>query len=135
LDGLLRQWRRLLSLLLLGGTRLRPHRAHRRLRARLSADRRGAALRRAPAAEEDPAHRHHRTLRFWVMDDGKLDSLGQTIVSALPGVATGHSMSFGQLTVDVRAEKIVDVVKYLRDDPACRFVNITDVTAVDYPGR
>ncbi|MDU1808027.1 MAG: NADH-quinone oxidoreductase subunit C [Bradyrhizobium sp.] len=36
------------------------------------------------------------------MDDGRLDALGQTIVSALP---------------------------------ACRFVNITDITAVDYPER
>jgi NADH-quinone oxidoreductase subunit C len=69
------------------------------------------------------------------MDDGKLDTLGQTIVSALGGAATGHSVAFGQLTVDVRVEKIVEVVKFLRDDHACRFVNITDVTAVDYPGR
>src|SRR5919198_4461791 len=69
------------------------------------------------------------------MDDGKLDALGQTIVSALPGAATGHSVAFNQLTVTVEAKRIVDVVKYLRDDPACRFVNITDITAVDYPGR
>ena len=69
------------------------------------------------------------------MDDGKLDALGQTIVSALPGAATGHTVAFNQLTVDVEAGKIVEVVKYLRDDPNCRFVNITDVTAVDYPSR
>ena len=69
------------------------------------------------------------------MDDGKLDALGQTIVGALGGAATGHSVAFGQLTIDVKAEKIVDVVKFLRDDQACRFVNITDVTAVDHPSR
>src|ERR1700759_2105414 len=69
------------------------------------------------------------------MDDGKLDALGQTMVSALPGPAISHSIAFNQLTVTVDASKIVDVAKYLRDDPACRFVNITDVTAVDYPGR
>ncbi len=68
------------------------------------------------------------------MDDGKLDALGQTIVSALPGAASGHSVAFDQLTVTVQAEKIVEVVKFLRDDPACRFVSIIDVTAVDYPG-
>src|ERR1700759_2317188 len=71
----------------------------------------------------------------FVMDDGKLDALGQTIVSALPGGATGHSVAFNQLTVTVEASRIVDVVKYLRDDPGCRFVNITDITAVDYPSR
>jgi len=69
------------------------------------------------------------------MDDGKLDALGQTIVSALPGAASAHSVAFGQLTVTVEAGRIVDVVKFLRDDPNCRFVNFTDVTAVDYPGR
>src|SRR5206468_223625 len=107
LDGLLRQWRRLLSLFLLGRARLRPYRADRHLRAGLSAHRGSAALRRAAASEEDPAHRHHRTLRFYVMDDGKLDALGQTIVSALPGAATGHSVAFNQLTVDVEVSKIV----------------------------
>jgi NADH-quinone oxidoreductase subunit C len=69
------------------------------------------------------------------MDDGKLDALGQMIVGALAGVATGHEVAFNQLTVNVQAEKIVDVVRFLRDDPGCRFVNLTDVTAVDYPGR
>ena len=69
------------------------------------------------------------------MDDGKLDAFGQTIVSALGGAATGHSVTFNQLTIDVKAEKIVEVAKYLRDDPACRFINFTDITAVDYPGR
>jgi len=69
------------------------------------------------------------------MDDGKLDALGQTIVSALGGAASAHAVAFNQLTVTVDAMKIVEVMKYLRDDPALRFVNITDVTAVDYPGR
>ncbi|MCP3389350.1 NADH-quinone oxidoreductase subunit C [Bradyrhizobium sp. CCGB12] len=69
------------------------------------------------------------------MDDAKLDALGQTIVSALPGAATGYQVAFNQLTVDVEAARIIEVVKYLRDDPNCRFVNITDVTAVDYPSR
>jgi NADH-quinone oxidoreductase subunit C len=69
------------------------------------------------------------------MDDGRLDALGQTIVGALAGAATGHAVAFNQLTVDVDAARIVDVVRYLRDDPACRFVNLIDVTAVDYPGR
>ena len=69
------------------------------------------------------------------MDDGKLDALGQTIVSALPGAATAHSVALGELTVNVTAEKIVEVVKFLRDDQSCRFINFTDVTAVDYPGR
>jgi NADH-quinone oxidoreductase subunit C len=69
------------------------------------------------------------------MDDGRLDTLGQTIVSALPGAATAHVIAFSQLTVTVLPEKIVDVVRYLRDDPGCRFISLIDVTAVDYPSR
>jgi NADH-quinone oxidoreductase subunit C len=64
-----------------------------------------------------------------------LTSLGEKIVGGLGGKATGYSVAFEQLTVTVQAEAIVDVVRYLRDDPGCRFVNITDITAVDYPGR
>jgi NADH-quinone oxidoreductase subunit C len=69
------------------------------------------------------------------MDDGKLDALGQTIVGALRGAAMAHSVAFNQLTVTVDPSRIVEVVTYLRDDPACRFVSFTDVTAVDYPER
>jgi NADH-quinone oxidoreductase subunit C len=64
-----------------------------------------------------------------------LNTLGEKIVGGLGGSAIGHSIAFDQLTVTVQAEKIVEIVKYLRDEPSLRFINITDVTAVDYPGR
>jgi NADH-quinone oxidoreductase subunit C len=64
-----------------------------------------------------------------------LDALGETIIGALPGAALEHVVAFGQLNVSVKAERIVDVVRHLRDDPALRFVSFIDVTAVDYPGR
>src|SRR3954470_1701162 len=69
------------------------------------------------------------------MDDGRLDTLGQTIVGALPGAAAGSSITFNQPTVTLLPEKIIDVVRHLRDDPGCRFISLIDVTAVDYPGR
>ena len=65
----------------------------------------------------------------------KLAELGKSIKVALSGAVTGYEVAFEQLTVSVEAEKIVDVVKFLRDDPGCRFLSFTDVTAVDYPGR
>ena len=65
----------------------------------------------------------------------KLAELGETIKASLPDVVTGYTIAFEQLTVAVDVSKIVDVVKFLRDDPGCRFVNFIDVTAVDYPGR
>src|SRR6202011_1420752 len=69
------------------------------------------------------------------MDDLRLDTLGQTIVSALGGAAKGHSLSFSQLSVTVDLSRIVEVMRFLRDDPGCRFISFIDVTAVDYPGR
>ena len=50
------------------------------------------------------------------MDDGRLDALGQTIVGALAGAASGHSVAFNQLTVDVDAARIVDVVSRIDQD-------------------
>ena len=64
-----------------------------------------------------------------------LSSLGDTIKAALPGAVTGASVAFGDLTVMVEALRIVEIVRFLRDDPGCRFVSFIDVTAVDYPGR
>jgi NADH-quinone oxidoreductase subunit C len=69
------------------------------------------------------------------MDDGKLDALGQTIVSALPGATTGHTVAFNQLTIEAEVDRIIEVATYLRDDPNCRFISFTDITAVDYPER
>ena len=69
------------------------------------------------------------------MDDGKLDALGQTIVSALrarPPVIRWRSTSSPSTSRPRRSSRSSSI---LRDDPGCRFVNFTDVTAVDYPGR
>ena len=68
------------------------------------------------------------------MDD-TLDRLGQSIRTALPGAVTGHEVKVGELTLTANAADIVKVATFLRDDPACQFVNIIDVTAVDWPGR
>ena len=67
--------------------------------------------------------------------DETLQRLGETIAGALAGAVTGHSIAYGELTIDARASDIVKVVTHLRDDPSCEFVNIIDVTAVDWPSR
>lgn len=69
------------------------------------------------------------------MDDARLDALGQTIVGALPGAVLGHAVEVGELNIAVDLSRIVDVARFLKTDSRCRFVNIIDVTAVDYPGR
>jgi NADH-quinone oxidoreductase subunit C len=68
------------------------------------------------------------------MDD-TLDRLGQTIKNALGDSVTGYAVARDELTVNAKAEDLIKIVTFLRDDPACQFINIIDVTAVDWPSR
>src|SRR5690242_11027881 len=70
-----------------------------------------------------------------MMTSEQLEDFGRKIAAALPGAVTGQTVAYGELTIDARASDIVKVVTHLRDDPACEFVNIIDVTAVDWPSR
>jgi NADH-quinone oxidoreductase subunit C len=70
-----------------------------------------------------------------MMDDAKLTSLGEMIAAALQGTVRVDGVEHGVLVLHTEADKIVDIARFLRDDSRCRFVNFTDVTAVDYPGR
>src|SRR5690606_29523336 len=67
--------------------------------------------------------------------DETLRELGEQIAQALPGAVTAHRVVFGELTIEAEAAKVIEVVKFLRDDPRCQFVNIIDVCGVDYPSR
>jgi NADH-quinone oxidoreductase subunit C len=67
--------------------------------------------------------------------DEMLDRLGATIKNALPASVTGYEVAYGELAVTVQAADIVKVATFLRDDAACQFVSIIDITAVDRPSR
>lgn len=64
-----------------------------------------------------------------------LTELGEKIVAALPGAISGFAIAFGELTLFAKAAETVKVATFLRDDPACQFSCIIDITAVDWPGR
>jgi NADH-quinone oxidoreductase subunit C len=67
--------------------------------------------------------------------DEMLDRLGATIKDALGESVAAYEVAFGELAVTVKAADIVKVATFLRDDAACQFINIIDVTAVDWPSR
>src|SRR5215468_138533 len=96
LDGLLRERRRLLPLLLFGRARLRPHRAGRHLRPGLPADGRGAALRRASAPEQDLADQHDRALMAT-----KIETLATALPEALGGALQTVTTALGEVTAVV----------------------------------
>jgi NADH-quinone oxidoreductase subunit C len=68
------------------------------------------------------------------MDD-ELRQMGDAIAAALPGKIESASIAYGELTLAAKADRLVEIVTYLRDDPSCLFVCFIDLTAVDYPTR
>jgi NADH-quinone oxidoreductase subunit C len=65
----------------------------------------------------------------------ELEALGAKVGAALPGAVSEVKVAFGELTLTVVRDRWLDVARLLRDDADCLFVNIIDVTAVDYPER
>jgi NADH-quinone oxidoreductase subunit C len=69
------------------------------------------------------------------MADEALFDLGEHIARASKGGVRGFNVAHSELNVDVDAERIVAVMKFLRDDKKCQFINFIDVCGVDYPTR
>jgi NADH-quinone oxidoreductase subunit C len=64
-----------------------------------------------------------------------LSALGEHIAAKLGPAVTGHSVTFGELTINAEAAEINTVLTFLRDDPECRFVCFIDICGADYPAR
>lgn len=67
-------------------------------------------------------------------DEG-LREIGEHIVALRGDDVTEWSIEFGELTLMAALDRIVPLLKFLRDDPNCRFVVPIDICGVDYPGR
>src|SRR5882757_9066696 len=67
--------------------------------------------------------------------DETLDRLGASIKVGLAASVTGYEVARGELTLFAKAADIVKVATFLRDDAACHFNCIIDITAIDWPGR
>ena len=64
-----------------------------------------------------------------------LEDLGAHIKSSMTSAIGDVSVDFGELTINARAEQIVAVITFLRDDPRGRFTTLVDICGVDYPER
>lgn len=60
-----------------------------------------------------------------------LDRLAEVHPEAITHTHSQH----GDETAVVKRESLLAVVKFLRDDPACRMEMLTDLTVVDYLGK
>ncbi|MGF1500518.1 MAG: NADH-quinone oxidoreductase subunit C [Paracoccaceae bacterium] len=68
------------------------------------------------------------------MDDA-LSELGEMIATALPDEVDAQTVSHGELTVSTTVSGLRAVVRHLRENEACGFTTLIDLTAVDYPDR
>ena len=67
--------------------------------------------------------------------DLALKDLGEYITGQLPKDVASFDLRLGELCLNARADGIVRVLSFLRDDVNCRFKQLVDVCGVDYPER
>jgi NADH-quinone oxidoreductase subunit C len=70
-----------------------------------------------------------------VAADEAMAALSDTARARFSGDVLAHRIAFGELTLTVRAERIVEVLRTLRDDADFRFHQLTDLCGADYPNR
>ncbi|MCA0434327.1 MAG: NADH-quinone oxidoreductase subunit C [Proteobacteria bacterium] len=65
----------------------------------------------------------------------KLQAIAERVTAQLGSAVVGTSLAYGELNIEAEAARINDVLRFLRDDAECRFVNFIDIAGVDYPER
>ena len=68
-------------------------------------------------------------------DSNALRDLGDHIAARLSGAVLDSQLALGELTIQVPAERIVEVMTFLRDDARCQFSELVDITGLDWPER
>lgn len=68
------------------------------------------------------------------MDDA-LNKLGGYLTGKLGLKLVRFEVALGELTIEVKRDRIRDVITFLRDDERCRFGCLIDICGVDYPER
>ncbi|MBU6371686.1 MAG: NADH-quinone oxidoreductase subunit C [Alphaproteobacteria bacterium] len=66
---------------------------------------------------------------------GLLETLAADVQAALGDRVPGVTVAVGELTLHARADAILEVLRFLRDDPRCRFRTLVDICGVDHPDR
>ncbi len=65
----------------------------------------------------------------------KLETLDTHLKTLLGAAILSSRTSHGELTLNIARDTIVDVLKFLRNDPKCRFEVLIDICGVDWPAR
>lgn len=65
----------------------------------------------------------------------RIENLSDILSSSLAGAVLTFEAHVDMDCVVVKADSLVDVVKFLSEDPRLKFVNFTDLCGADYPQR
>ncbi|AAX74185.1 NADH-quinone oxidoreductase subunit C [Brucella abortus 01-4165] len=69
------------------------------------------------------------------MSEEALGELSGYIRERLGDAIEEANLAYGELTLCVPVASLIGVLTLLRDDVQCQFVNLTDISGVDYPQR
>ena len=67
--------------------------------------------------------------------DEALTELGEYVASTGPGLAGPPEIAHGELTLEAGRDGLLPLLVFLRDDRDCRFRQLVDLCAVDWPDR
>ncbi|MFZ3233917.1 MAG: NADH-quinone oxidoreductase subunit C [Stellaceae bacterium] len=65
----------------------------------------------------------------------RLKELAEHLSAALPAAVSGTEIRHRELSLRVEHAGLADVLRFLRDDPKCRFTVLCDICGVDFPDR
>jgi len=68
-------------------------------------------------------------------NDDALAALDTYLHAHLGEMIEASTLSYGELTVTVIRERLLQVLQFLRDDDNCQFISLIDISGVDYPAR
>ncbi|MHA7970677.1 NADH-quinone oxidoreductase subunit C [Rhizobium sp. CAU 1783] len=64
-----------------------------------------------------------------------LNELASYLSEVRGALIASSEMRYGELNLTVKAENLIALLTFLRDDVQCGFVNLIDICGVDYPKR
>ena len=63
-----------------------------------------------------------------------IQNLERVVNSSLATTVKKSEIKFGQLYIDINIEDVTSTILFLKTNDKCRFRQLIDITAVDYPG-
>lgn len=64
-----------------------------------------------------------------------MQDLADYLAEKLEGQIESAILAYGELTLNVKVDDILEVISFLKRDPQCQFISFIDISGADYPSR